>query len=125
MLLRQKIFALIIGFTLFFIILELVRRRKLQEDYSWLWLITGVGVIVLVIWYDLLVLLTNLIGAVLPTTTLFLFGFIFLMLIMIHFSVKITRLTSQLRDLTQTLSILMTENDTLKKMVTQKNNPGE
>ncbi len=114
--LRQKIFALMVGITIFFIILELVRRKKLQEDYSWLWLITGFGIIVLAVWYDFLVYITKLIGAVLPTTTLFLFALLFLMLIMIHFSIKISSLTGQLRILTQELSIIKAENNKVKNM---------
>ncbi len=51
---QQKIFALIIGAGLFLVIIELVRRRKLAEEYSFLWLLTGFGIIVLILWYDLL-----------------------------------------------------------------------
>lgn len=106
---RQKIFALAIGIAIFLFILEMVRRRKLREEYSWLWLLTGLGIIVLVVWYDLLVFITELIGAALPTTTLFLFGAIFLMLIALHYSIKISALTDQVRKLTQELAILHEE----------------
>lgn len=105
MTLQQKIFALIIGAGLFLIILEMVRRRRLAEEYSFLWLGTGFGIVVLVLWYDLLERLTRLIGAVAPTTTLFIFGFIFLILINLHYSVKITRLSVQVKDLAQKLAI--------------------
>ena len=108
-LIKQKIFALIAGIAIFLSILEMVRRRKLREEYSWLWLLTGCGIIVLVVWYDLLVFITELIGAVLPTTTLFLFGLIFLMLIALHYSMKISALTDQVRKLAQELAILKAE----------------
>ncbi|NVL90079.1 MAG: DUF2304 domain-containing protein [Desulfobacterales bacterium] len=106
---RQKIFALAIGIAIFLFILEMVRRRKLREEYSWLWLLTGLGIIVLAAWYDLLVFITDLIGAALPTTTLFLFGVVFLMLIALHYSIKISALTDQVRKLTQELAILHDE----------------
>ncbi|MBI4689213.1 MAG: DUF2304 domain-containing protein [Nitrospirae bacterium] len=102
---QQKFFALIIGAGLFLVIIEMVRRRKLAEEYSFLWLMTGLGIIVLVLWYDLLEWLTQFIGAVAPTTTLFIFGFVFLILINLHFSVKITKLTEQVKDLAQKLAI--------------------
>ena len=111
MLFRQKIFALAIGIALFLSILELVRRRRLREEYSWLWLATGCGIIVLVLWYDLLVVVTEFIGAMVPTTTLFLFGVIFLMLIALHYSVKISTLTDQVERLAQELAILKEEYD--------------
>lgn len=102
---QQKIFALVIGAGLFLAIIEMVRRRKLAEEYSFLWLITGLGIVVLVLWYDLLEKLTRFIGAMTPTTTLFIFGFVFLILINLHYSVKITRLTTQVKDLAQKLAI--------------------
>jgi hypothetical protein len=103
---RQKIFAVMVCMAILIFILEMVRRRKLREEYSWLWLLTGLVIFLLVIWYDLLVFITRIIGAVLPTTTLFLFGVLFLMLISLHYSIKISTLTNQVRKLAQELAIL-------------------
>ncbi len=103
---HQKIFSLILSAAILVLIVELVRRRKLREEYSWLWILTGTVPLVLVVWYDALVAVTRLIGAVLPTTTLFLFGLIFLMLISLHFSVKISALANQVKDLAQQMALL-------------------
>ena len=108
---RQKIFALIAAIALCIFIVEMVRRKKLREEYSWLWLITSLGIIILVIWYDLLVFITEMIGAALPTTTLFVFGLLFLLLIALHYSVKISSLTDQVRNLAQKIAILQSELD--------------
>jgi hypothetical protein len=107
--LHQKIFAVIACLVTFVVILELLRRRRLKEEYSWLWLFTGLGMIVLVFWYDLLVLITDLIGAVTPTTTLFLFSILFLLLVSLHYSVIISKLTYQIKDLAQEIAILKSE----------------
>ena len=106
---RQKIFALLAAIALCIFIVEMVRRKKLREEYSWLWLITSLGIIILVIWYDLLVFITEMIGAALPTTTLFVFGLLFLLLIALHYSVKISSLTDQVRNLAQKIAILQSE----------------
>ena len=108
---RQQIFALIVGIAISIFIVEMVRRKKLREEYSWLWLLTSLGIIVLVIWYDLLVFITEMIGAVLPTTTLFVFGLLFLLLIALHYSIKISSLTDQVRKLAQKIAILESELD--------------
>jgi len=108
---RQELFALIVGIVLFVLIFEMIRRKKLREEYSWLWLLTGGGIIVLVTWYDLLAFITNLIGAVLPTTTLFLFGLLFLFLISFHYSIKISALTDEVGKLAQELALLKTEKE--------------
>ncbi|MBU2520599.1 MAG: DUF2304 domain-containing protein [Proteobacteria bacterium] len=108
---RQQIFALIVGIAISIFIVEMVRRRKLREEYSWLWLLTGFGIVLLAVWYDLLVFITEMIGAVLPTTTLFVFGLLFLLLIALHYSVKISSLTDQVRKLAQKIAILQSELD--------------
>jgi len=106
MLPRQKIFALLLSIAILVLIIELVRRRKLREEYSWLWILTGSIIILLVVWYDALVALSHFIGAVLPTSTLFLFGLIFFMLLSLHFSVKISALTDQVKELVQQMALL-------------------
>ena len=103
---RQKLFAVLACLAIIVFIIEMVRRRKLREEYSWLWILTGSTLLALVLWYDLLVIISNLIGAVLPTTTLFILGIIFLMLISLHYSIKISTLTDQVKNLTQEIAIL-------------------
>jgi hypothetical protein len=83
-----------------------VRRKKLREEYSWLWIMTAVIIALLVLGYDALVLITKLIGAVLPTTTLFILAILFLMVISLHFCVKLSVLTEKVIKLTQELAIL-------------------
>ena len=87
----------------------LVKKRKLREEYSWLWLLTGFVMLVLVLWYDLLLYITDLIGAVTATTTLFIFGIIFLILIALHFAIKISSLSDQVKNLAQQVSLLEAE----------------
>lgn len=105
----QKIFALLICCLVFIVTINLVRRRKLREEYSVLWLATSLFMFILVIRYEWLVALTNFIGAGLPTTTLFIFSIIFLMLIAVQFSIKISRLTDQVKNLAQKNALLQTE----------------
>jgi len=107
--LRQKIVAIMIAISIFIVIIELVRKRKLREEYSWLWLFTGAALVILTIRYDLLIKLTHLIGAVLPTSTLFFCGLIFLMLVCIQFSIKISTLANQVKDLIQEVTLLKSE----------------
>jgi hypothetical protein len=111
---RQKMFAVVALVLLILFILALIRRRKLKEEYALLWLATGIAVLILVLWYPLLEGISRLIGAVAPTTTLFLFAFLFLMLISIHFSIKFSRLSDQIKDLTQELAFLRHELEALR-----------
>jgi hypothetical protein len=107
--LQQKIFAIATSLAIFIVIVYLVKKRKLREEYSWLWLLTGFLILVFVLWYDLLLALTELIGAVTATTTLFLFGIIFLMMITLHFAIEISSLSEQVKNLAQKVSLLEAE----------------
>jgi len=103
---HQRIVAFVLGVGLFLFIVELVRRRKLQEEYSLLWLITGATIAVLAVWHEIVVEITRLIGAALPMSTLFFFGLLFLIVINLHYSVKISGLSRRVKDLTQELALL-------------------
>jgi hypothetical protein len=106
---KQQIFALIVSFLVFVFTIELVRKRHLREEYSVLWIVTSLVMFVLVNKYDWLVALTKFIGAGLPTSTLFLGSIIFLMLIAVQFSIKISKLTEQMKNLAQENALLRAE----------------
>jgi len=105
----QRVFAIVTSLGTLLFILELVRRRKLREEYSWLWILTAAGMLVLASWYGLIERISRLIGAATPTTTLFLFALLFLLAISVHFSTMISRLQQQVRRLTQELAVLAAE----------------
>ncbi len=118
--LQQKFFAIIISLSLLVFIIELVRRKKLREEYSWLWLLTGTIILILALWYDLLQWMTSLIGAGLPTSTLFFLGLVFLILIAIQFSVKVSALHTQVKNLAQENGLLKNRIENLEEGDTPK-----
>ncbi len=105
MTMELKVVAVFIGTALFLSIIELVRRRRLREEYAWLWLLTGFTIVILSLWYDLLVLIAGLLGGIVPSALLFFFGLIFLLIINLSQSVKISRLTDQVKMLSQERAI--------------------
>ncbi len=106
---QLKILAAVIGVTLFIYIIELVRKRSLREEYAWLWMLTGLMIVVLSLWYDLLVFLGRLLGGILPSALLFFFGLLSLLLICLHLSIKLSTLTDQVKRLSQELALQRTE----------------
>ena len=106
---KQQIFSFMVSLAVFIFTIELVRKKRLREEYSLLWLVTSLLMIVLIIKYDWLITLTNLIGAVLPTTTLFLGSILFLVLLAVQFSIKISKLSDQVKDLVQENALLRYE----------------
>jgi hypothetical protein len=90
----------------FVFVIELVRRRRLKEEYSLLWILTSAGLIVLAAWDGLLNEASNLIGAAAPQSTLFFFGLTFVVLMLLHFSIRISALERQIISLVQEIGLL-------------------
>ena len=114
---RIRIISILVCIFLVAYVFELVRRKHLNEEYSMGWLITGTMMLILSVSEDLLTLISNLVGATLFTSTLFFFGLMFLMVICLHFSIRISALTNQVRTLTQHLGILYNEKKELEKRI--------
>lgn len=114
---HQTIFAIATSVVVFAMLVELVRRRRLREEYAWLWLLTGAAMIVLISWPRLLAFVTHAIGAATPLTTLLIFSLLFLLAIVVHYSVIISRLTTQMKNLTQELALLSNQVDRVGRRV--------
>ena len=114
---RIRIIAILICIFLVAYVFELVRRRHLSEEYSMGWLVAGSMMLILSISEGLLVWVSNLGGATLFTSTLFFFGLVFLVTICLHFSIRISALTNQVRTLTQHMGILHSEKQLLEEQI--------
>ena len=106
---RTQIFAILLGLALLFLVLEMVRRRRLREEYSWLWLLTAVGYLLVAVWPAVPVWVSRLIGSSNPASAFTFLGLFFLFLLSIQFSVQVSRLTEQNKDLAQQVAILDSE----------------
>ena len=105
MTLKLKIMVVLTGISFFVYIIELVRQRRLREEYAWLWLFTGFAVVVLSLWYDLLLWISKFLGGIVPSAVLFFSGLIFLLFISLYQSVKISGLTDQIKTLSQEIAL--------------------
>src|SRR5664279_2155017 len=91
-------------------VLELVRQRKLHEDYSLLWLATALILIVLTALRPLLDSLAALLGVVTyPPAALFLVAIIFMLFILLHYATVLTRLARENKEIAQQMAILRWE----------------
>jgi hypothetical protein len=117
--------ALIVSVGMLLLIIELVRRRKLREEYSWLWLLTVSTILLLTVWFDLLKWITSLIGAMIPSSTIFMLAFLFLIFISLHFSVVISKLTNRNIELAQRYALLELELNDLKERVLSSKEEGK
>lgn len=104
--LSVQVIAVGFSLSLFLFVLEIVRRGVLKEKYSILWLASFSVLIVLSLWRDLLDILAGWVGIFYPPSFLFLLAFLFLLMIVLHFSIVISRLTEKNKRLAQDLGLL-------------------
>lgn len=119
---RSIIFAVGASIIALLIILELVRRRRLREEYSLLWLGTAVVMLVVGVWRDLLHGLADTVGIVYPPNLLFLLAALFLLFIQLYFSTVITKLTQENKDIAQEVALLRYEVERLRTEDVEREN---
>ena len=103
---KAQVIALVIALGLAMVVLELVRRRRLSEEYSMLWLGATVGIAVVGLWTGLLHAITRLMGALYDTSVVFFFGILFALVTSLILSVRLTQITRQTRRLAQEVALL-------------------
>lgn len=112
---RSVIFAVGASVLVLVFVLELVRQRRLREDYSLLWLFTALIMIVVSAWRDLLHSLSAAVGIAYPPNLLFLLAALFILLILLYFSTVITRLTQENKEIAQQMALLRYEVERLRE----------
>lgn len=95
-----------IGAIILISIVELVRRRKLNEEYSFLWLIIGFLLLLITFFPKFFYFISDSIGIELPINTLFFASIIFLMLLGLFLTLKISILSNREKKLSQKIAIL-------------------
>ena len=111
---RVQIVAIIVSLGLLGVVLELVRRRRLMERYSLLWLVCAVVLLGLSIWRDGLEKFANLVGVAYAPSAIFIVALGFVLLLLLHFSLVISRLADQSKVLAQRLGLVQNELDEVR-----------
>ena len=112
---RQRIVALALAAAVAVVVFELVRRRKLREEYAWVWIVTAIVVAALAWQQDLLLTFSDWIGAKSTVSSLFFGALLFLLGLVLQFSVRLSRLTHRHRTLGQRLALLEAEVQRLRE----------
>jgi|OpeIllAssembly_1097287.scaffolds.fasta_scaffold67400_2 hypothetical protein len=109
-----QVIAIVVSISLFLYILYLVRKKKIKEEYSLLWLSSSFVFILFSIWRDGLEYFAKLIGIAYPPAALFLILLLAIFLILIEFSINISKLSEKNKILAQELALLRNELEGLK-----------
>ncbi|MCX7883178.1 MAG: DUF2304 domain-containing protein [Brevinematales bacterium] len=97
------------------LIFPLVFKRRIHEEYAILWLFFGGVLLVFSLWRDGLEYLAALVGVHYPPVALLLILIGALLLILVQFSVVISRLSKRIIELTQEIGLVKYEIERLQK----------
>jgi hypothetical protein len=104
---RISIAATFVSVVLLLVVFELIRSRRLRERYALLWLATGVVLVALSAWRGGLNTIARWLGVrSYPPAVLFAVGLLFVILVLLHYSTVISRLSDQNTTLAQRLALL-------------------
>jgi hypothetical protein len=104
--LKLQFLAIFASGVLLAIVFELLRRRRLIERYALIWLGSSVVLLGLAVWKGLLDRLADLMGIAYPPNALFMIAFGFVLLLLLHFSLAISRLSNETKVLAQVVARL-------------------
>lgn len=111
---QQKIISLIVALFIFIAVIELLRKKKLIEEFTWIWLGAGISILIIVVWEKFLFFITKMTGIIAPTSIVFFFGIIVLLLIDLQLSIFLSRNTILLKNAIQKISIYEHDIDQIK-----------
>jgi hypothetical protein len=103
---RIQILIATVSVMLLITVIELVRRRRLLERYALLWLFSSIVLVGLAAWRGALERIADTLGIAYPPNALFIVAFGFVLWMLLHFSVAVSRLSDQSKILAQRLALL-------------------
>jgi len=112
---RTQIITALGAVLLALYVLDLVRRRKLSEEYSLLWVIATVVIAILGFSTPLLTWITHALGFLGESSTTFAFGLAFSLAMLLYISLKLSRLGVENHALTRDLALLRHELEQLRR----------
>jgi hypothetical protein len=106
---QTRVLAALLGLAFMLAIFELIRRHRLQERYTVLWLLVGAGLILCGVFPQLLGFAADVLGV--RDTNVALFAVVIggLVLVVLHLTVVISRQSEQITRLAQELAISRSE----------------
>lgn len=111
---RTRVFVVLVGLAILFVILDHVRKKQLREQYALLWILTAIVLCLSAVFIGGVEKLSHLVGIYYPPAFLFLVAIVMILVLQFHFSTVISNLREQNKALIQDVGILASELAELK-----------
>lgn len=103
---QAQVASIVVAICLFGYVLNLVRRKKLEEKYSVIWMVLSLLMVVNALWMKPLFLVCRLLGISSAVSLVVLLLIAFVMMYSIHLSIQISTIVNEHRELIQWVGIL-------------------
>ena len=87
------------------VIIDMIRKKRLELSYALSWLLVGIGVLILDVFPQLIKTISEKIGIVSPVNMLFIFGFCFSLVIIFVLTIAVSKLSIKIKQLAQQIAI--------------------
>ena len=87
------------------VIIDMIRKKRLELSYALSWLLVGIGVLILDVFPQLIKNISEKIGIVSPVNMLFFFGFCFSFVIIFVLTIAVSKLSIKIKQLAQQIAI--------------------
>jgi len=101
-----QIVAIAVSASLLVTVIDLVHRRRLREEYAFVWLIGALGLLGLAVWRNSLDLVARWLGVYYPPAVLLLAVILAVFIVSLYFSVVISKQRQQIERLVEELALL-------------------
>ena len=106
---RIQVIAIVVSVAFLLTVLELVRRRKLVEEYSFLWIVCALAMVALSIWRELLHAAARELGVFYPPNVLLIVLTAVVVVTLLSFSVILSKHRRPIERLIEETAILSAE----------------
>ena len=117
---RARLFFVALGLVVLFVIINLVRTKRLKEEYALLWLLMAAALVVAPLMIDLIDAVSFAIGIDYPPALMIVIALICFVLIFFQISVAISRFSEQIKVLTQDLALTRKRLEDLERRLAQR-----
>ena len=103
---RIQLIAIVTSILFLLYIVRLIIKGKLREEYSIVWIVCTVVLIIFSFWRDGLAVVSELVGVYSPPNLVFIAAIFAVFIYLLHLSVVISKLQSQNKQLAQDIALL-------------------
>jgi hypothetical protein len=107
--------SIVFSMTFLIVVIELVRKNKLQERYSLLWIFMSIILLILSSTPKIINFLADWLAIKNPPSFLFLFGLVYLLIYNLHLTTVVSRQSERIIKLAQEIALLKEKTEYGKK----------